>query len=185
MRAIDALMEEHRVIERVLAALEAAANALERQRPVRPGFFLEAADFIAGFADGCHHRKEEGVLFGAMVASGLPAGEGPITVMLMEHEQGRALTRSLRDAARRLSDGDAAAAPQVVAHARQYVALLRDHIMKEDEVLFPMAGELLTAAQDDQILQGFARIERDDAKGGVHDRLLALAAALEREAGSS
>src|SRR5665647_2426724 len=65
MRATEALMQEHRVIERVLDALEIAASHLERERPVRPGFFLEAADFIAGFADGCHHRKEEGVLFGA------------------------------------------------------------------------------------------------------------------------
>jgi hemerythrin-like domain-containing protein len=182
MRAIDVLMEEHRVIERVLDALETAANTLDRQRPVRPGFFLEAAEFITGFADGCHHHKEEGVLFEAIVASGLPASEGPIPVMLMEHEQGRALTRSLRDAARRLGEGDTTAAPQVVANARRYVALLRDHIMKEDEILFPMANERLTANQQEQILQGFARIECEDAGRGVHERFLSLAAALEREA---
>src|SRR5450756_440878 len=65
MKATEVLMQEHRVIERVLDALETAANHLDRGHPVRPGLFLEAADFIAGFADGCHHRKEEGVLFGA------------------------------------------------------------------------------------------------------------------------
>lgn len=185
MRAIDVLMEEHRLIERVLDALEAAANALDRRQPVRPGFFLEAADFIAGYADGCHHHKEEGVLFDAIVASGLPASEGPIPVMLMEHEQGRAFTRGLRDAARRLDAGDAGAARQVVANARGYVALLRDHIMKEDEVLFPLADELLTPDRQDEVLQGFARIEREDAMEGARERFLSLAAALEREAAAS
>ena len=178
-------MEEHRLIERVLDALETAASALDRRQPVRPGFFLEAADFIAGFADGCHHHKEEGVLFDAIVASGLPADEGPIPVMLMEHEQGRAFTRGMRDAARRLGAGDAGAARQVVANARGYVALLRDHIMKEDEVLFPLADELLTPDRHEEVLKGFARIEHEDAMEGAHERFLSLAAALEREAASS
>ena len=57
MQATDILMQEHRVIERVLDALETAAVALERARPVRPAFFLEAADFIAGFADGAGNRR--------------------------------------------------------------------------------------------------------------------------------
>jgi hemerythrin-like domain-containing protein len=31
---------------------------------------VDAADFIKGFADGCHHRKEEGVLFQTMTDYG-------------------------------------------------------------------------------------------------------------------
>ena len=184
MKAIDVLMGEHRVIERVLDALEAAADALDRDQPVRPGFFLEAADFIAGFADGCHHHKEEDVLFDAIVTSGLPAEQGPIPVMLLEHEMGRAFTRKMRDAARQLTQGDATAARQVVKNAKGYVALLRNHIMKEDEVLFPMADQLLSPEGQDQVLQRFARIEREDDRGGegAHERFVALAAALEREA---
>ena len=182
MRAITVLMDEHRVIERVLDALETAAGALERGQPVRPGFFLDAAEFIAGFADGCHHHKEEDVLFGAIVASGMPADQGPIPVMLMEHEQGRAFTRNIRAAAGRLAEGDAAAARQVVANAKGYVALLRDHIAKEDEVLFPMADQMLSADRHDAVLRDFARIEREDATAGAHERFLALAAMLEREA---
>jgi hemerythrin-like domain-containing protein len=49
MEATDILMSEHRVIERVLAALETAVQRLEQGQEVRPGFFLDAADFIKGF----------------------------------------------------------------------------------------------------------------------------------------
>src|SRR5512136_1643014 len=107
MEATNILMEEHRVIERVLSTLEAAAERLGQNQPLRPGFFIDAADFIKGFADGCHHMKEEGVLFKAMTAQGMPVEGGPIAVMLAEHEQGRAFTRAMRQAAQRLQDGDA------------------------------------------------------------------------------
>ena len=38
MKATNALMEEHRVIERVLTALETAAQRLDEGGSVRPGF---------------------------------------------------------------------------------------------------------------------------------------------------
>src|SRR3990167_471143 len=115
-------MDEHRVIERVLDALETATRAVDRGIAVRPGFFVDAADFIAGFADGCHHRKEEGVLFGAMVAAGMPQDGGPIAVMLMEHEEGRRYTRGVRDGVKRWQEGDAEGRRILVSNARGYVA---------------------------------------------------------------
>lgn len=181
MKATDILMQEHRVIERVLDVLQTAADRLAQGTAVRPGFFLEAADFISGFADGCHHRKEEGVLFPAMTASGMPVGEGPIGVMLHEHEEGRRLTGGMREAARRLEAGDALARGQVVANAKGYVALLRDHIAKEDGVLFPMAAQVLAPASQDRLLEGFAGVEHAETGPGVHEKYLALAERLERE----
>ena len=96
MEATEILMQEHRLIDRVLTTLEAGAARVDAGQPMRPGFFIEATDFVKGFADGCHHRKEEGVLFTAMVDSGLPRESGPIAVMLAEHEEGRVYTRGLR-----------------------------------------------------------------------------------------
>ena len=75
MQCIDILMREHRNIERVVTALERVAAHLARGGSVRPAFFIEAAGFLADYADGVHHAKEEGVLFGAIVRSGMPAGE--------------------------------------------------------------------------------------------------------------
>lgn len=182
MKPTDVLMNEHRLIERVLDALEAAANQVERGRAVPAAFFLDAAEFIAGFADGCHHRKEEGVLFDALAAGGMPTHAGPIGVMLMEHEQGRAFTRALRSAARRLESGDADAGREVARQARGYVALLREHITKEDDVLFPMADQLLGADQQRQVMAGFDKIEAQETGEGAHEKFHALAERLETEA---
>src|SRR5512136_564460 len=109
MKATDILMDEHRVIERVLLALETAAQRLEAGEAVRPGFFRDAADFIRGFSDGCHQQKEEGGPFKERVAAGIPSAGGPINVMLSEHELGRAYTRAMREAALKLQAGEQAA----------------------------------------------------------------------------
>ena len=182
MQAIDILMDEHRTIERVLDALERAAARLERDGAVRPGFFLDAVTFVAGFADGCHHHKEEGVLFPAMIESGMPPNGGPIAVMLQEHEEGRQYARAIRDAASRLDGGDAAARRPLVAAVRGYVALLRDHIVKEDDVLFPMAGQLLPPARRQRLAADFERVDAEGTKEHTPDWYRALADALSREA---
>jgi hemerythrin-like domain-containing protein len=181
VQATDILMNEHRVIERVLDALEIATRALERGAAVRPGFFLEAADFIAGFADGCHHMKEEGVLFEAMVSAGMPPQGGPIAVMLMEHEQGRQFTRGLRDGVKKWEDGDVGRR-MVISNAKSYVALLRDHIMKEDEVLFPMAAQMIAPAQEAQVLRDYTRVAEAASCDLSTGRYIALAERLEKEA---
>lgn len=182
MQATEILSSEHRVIERVIASLEAQANKLDAGEDVRPGFFIDAATFIKGFADGCHHRKEEGVLFVAMVDAGLPRQTGPIAVMLSDHEQGRQYTRGMREAAERLAAGERGAAAELSANARGYATLLRDHIQKEDGILFPMADEVIPANRHAAVLEGFEHVEHEETGEGVHEKFLALAEALEREA---
>jgi hemerythrin-like domain-containing protein len=182
MQATQILMDEHRVIERVITSLEAATNELQQGGTVRPGFYLDAVDFIKGFADGCHHKKEEGVLFTAMAAAGMPTEVGPIAVMLAEHEQGRAYTRGMRQGAERMQAGDVSARAEVIQNARGYAALLRQHIAKEDGVLFPMADQVIPPAAQGRVAEDFERVEHEETGEGVHEKYLALAEALEREA---
>ncbi len=181
MKATDILMQEHRLIERVLDALETAAGHLVRGHEVRPGFFLDAAAFIAGFADGVHHHKEEDVLFGAMGGPASPEAGGVVEMMLDEHQEARFLSRGIREAARSLEAGDDTVRVQLVMNAQRYVALLRDHIEKEDEILFPMADELLSPEEQSQLIRGIERIEREEASAGAPERFRALAEKLEEE----
>jgi len=178
----DVLKREHRVIERALAALEVAAERLLAGERVDPAFFLRAAEFIKEFADGCHHHKEEGVLFPAMQEAGVPVEGGPIGVMLEEHEEGRRLSAAMREGAMRLGAGAAEAGRDTAENALGYVALLRGHILKEDNVLFPMAEEAIPLRAGSDVAEAIARIEREESDKGLPQRYLALADALERDA---
>lgn len=181
MRATDILMQEHRVIERVLTVLEQAVARMESGAAVRPGLFLEAADFIKNFADGCHHHKEEGVLFTAMVNAGVPGHAGPIPVMLAEHEEARRYTQAMREAAERWEGGDDEAPVQVRRAARGYARTLRQHIAKEDGILFPLAGQAIAGNRQAEVLAEFERVEHEDVVAGTHEKYTALAERLEKE----
>ena len=181
MQATDVLIEEHRVIERVLTSLEVAADRLESGQPVRPEFFLSATDFMRGFADGCHHRKEEGVLFNRMEEQGMVKQGCPLGVMLAEHELGRQYTRALLSAAQVMQSGDSSANRRAIMSSRSYVGLLRQHIFKEDNILFPMVDDVIPAEKHALIWEDFEHVEHEETGEGVHEKYLALAEALEQE----
>jgi hemerythrin-like domain-containing protein len=165
---ISELMDEHRIIEKVLAALEAAAD---RDMPL--DFYGRAVDFIANFADGCHHAKEEDRLFPLLEQRGIPREMGPIGVMCEEHEIARGLVRRMREA---IEHEDAAAARAATV---DYAALLRAHIQKEDQVLFPMGRGQLSADDIARLNERFAEVE----SAPLHERYARMAAELMAEAG--
>ena len=181
MEATEILMSEHRVVENVLNSLEAAAAKLERGEAVRPGFFVEAAQFSKGFTDGCHHLKEESVLFKTMEQNGMSTETGPIAVMLAEHEQGRQLIKAMRQAANELELGDPSAAQRVIENARGYISLIRQHIMKENNILFPMADRIIPASDQEKVAEEFETVEHEETGEGVHEKYLAVAEALKKE----
>lgn len=174
----DVLRDEHRVILNALGVLESAADRLAAGGTLPDGWWDRAVAWLRRFADASHHAKEERALFPAMVKAGIPAEGGPIGVMLNEHEHGRALIRAM-------AAGDATG--RVVA-AREYIRLLRQHIDKENEVLFPMADAVL----DEQARQALGRqfdaveVEQgpDASRVAAGAALAALTAALESQAGA-
>jgi hemerythrin-like domain-containing protein len=148
MTPTDVLRAEHRLILRALDVLETAAPRTD----VTDEWWADAVRWLQGFADRNHHNKEEAELFPAMVKAGVPNEGGPIGVMLAEHEEGRALVRAI-DTGR----GDARASA-----VRRYVALLRQHIDKEDNVLFEIADAVLDAPARAQLARAF-----DDVAAGM------------------
>ncbi len=170
----EILKSEHRGIERMLAVAEKASLRLATGKEVSPQVFVTMVDFLRHFADKCHHGKEETELFPAMEKAGIPRQGGPIGIMLMEHEQGRAFIRSMADAAERYAKGDAAAKAPLSAAVTGYVELLRNHIYKEDNILFPMADSVLPAREQTRLLSAFEHIEANVMGPGVHERYHAM-----------
>ena len=151
---VEILMTEHRTIERVLAAVE---NRLaESACSVFPyEFMTQALDFFCNFADGCHHAKEEELLFPLLEARGVARERGPVGCMLKEHVQGRASLATVRANLDGARDGSAEALGAVHDAAAGYLGMLREHIYKEDNILFQMAIRALSADDVSQLAASF------------------------------
>jgi hemerythrin-like domain-containing protein len=172
---IETLMHEHRVIERVLAALRTAAITVDGGADIGRETVALFAEFFAGFADRCHHGKEEDILFDAMVEAGFPREQGPIGVMLAEHVENRRHVGALGAIGRGSGPLSDAERRTFVAHALQFVPLLEQHIVKEDQVLYPMAVQALTPERLNQMAAEFDEFEAGVTGEGEHERLHALA----------
>ncbi|PLX82298.1 MAG: cation-binding protein [Desulfuromonas sp.] len=137
------MVEEHKLILRMIALVEKNTALLEAGRFRHWQFYLDAVDFIRNYADRYHHAKEEDVLFVELIRNGMPEKNSPIEAMHMEHEQGRAHVRAVEEAAQKALAGEPGQGAVIAEHARGYAELLRGHIAKEDDILYPLAERVL------------------------------------------
>ena len=165
------LRKEHEAILKMLTASEAAAHRIQAGGTVPTETLEGLIEFFRMFADQCHHGKEEDLLFPLLESRGLPRSGGPTGVMLHEHEQGRALIRQMVEGVEALKGGDASGAVRWARAGLGYAELLRAHIDKENNILFVMAENMLTAEEQKQLAADFDRIEVEKMGAGTHERL--------------
>ena len=146
-------MAEHQAILALLDAVDAEVGRLMAGGRLRPAFWRRVAEFTEEFIDGCHHGKEEQLLFPCLIQCGIPASGGPLSVMEREHVAGREMMQAIVRASVR---GDGALLCEV---ARRYVRFKRDHIEKEDNVLFEIARQALSAEQAARLRERFAQFD--------------------------
>lgn len=161
------LINEHEGILFGLKILEKMLDNLKAQQPVPQKDLQNMVMFLKLFADKCHHGKEEGLMFPAMEQAGIPKDQGPIGQMLAEHELGRTYIRGM-DAA---SSGATLDVASFSTNARDYIALLRNHIEKENRVLFPLGDRLLPRETQAELLNEFEEFEERVMGAGTHEKL--------------
>ena len=169
MNPTTQLKKEHEAITVVLDVLAAICNDIEAGTEVPVEHIGQVLQFLKVFADGCHHRKEEQHLFPALEAAGIPREHGPVGVMLAEHDLGRTFVRKMSEAFEEYKNNEPNAGERFVYNARGYANLLRLHIRKENEVLFPMADRVLSIDTQNRLVEDFDRLEEEEVGRGVHE----------------
>jgi len=153
------LVGEHRLILRMIALLEKNAPQTAQGNYLNWQFYLDGIDFIRQYADRFHHAKEEDVLFKALIDNGMPREHSPVAAMLMEHDQGRSFVRALESAVHGAQAGRTDTCQAIADNALGYAALLREHISKEDDILYPLAERVIPETMRAGILQGYQSAE--------------------------
>lgn len=174
MKAIDELIKEHHGIEVMLRVLQAVADKLKGGKKVNVNDLDGILEFLSIFVDKCHHGKEEEFLFPALEQAGVPRKSGPVGIMLGEHAQGRTLVARLKNAVAGYKSGDMANALGANSIINEYVALMSQHITKENAVLFPIANAKLDSNKDSELFEDFEELEIERIGVGKHDEFHAL-----------
>ncbi|MCC6963813.1 MAG: hemerythrin domain-containing protein [candidate division Zixibacteria bacterium] len=178
MKPTQILSDEHRIIEVILDSLQHFVTQSRAAVKVDRDTAEQFIDFIRTFADGCHHGKEENHLFVMLEEKGAPREHGPVGVMLHEHDLGRSFLRGMAESLPQAAAGDAAAVTTFCENAQNYIGLLRAHIMKEDQILFPLADRMLTEEDQSRLQASFTHVEAHDMGEGTHTRYLEMALGL-------
>jgi hemerythrin-like domain-containing protein len=136
---------------------------------------------IKNYADGFHHEKEEKMLFPLMATKGFSAQQGPVAVMLHEHEQGRAYVKGMNEGIEIYKTGDKKAVLKIFDNMRGYIMLLRNHISKENNVLFRMADNILSETDHINLLKEFRKAENSNMCGSILSTYIASIEMLENK----
>jgi len=183
MKPTHELEEEHQAILSMIRVLARISNRLEAGEAVDAAHIERAVDFIRGFADGCHHAKEEAALFPAMEKAGIPREGGPLAAMLDEHAEEGSFVNALAESAAEAASGGEGAARRFAENVRSYGALLSQHIFKENSVLYPMADARLSAADQDKLARRFAEVEEEVVGRDRYRRYLELLESMKKAYG--
>lgn len=177
----ERLSAEHRWILELLDLLEAVCDRLSETAALPPGSLHRAVTLVVELSDVCHHAKEEQVLFPALESAGMPSHGGPVAVMRHEHELFRSFVRTMSDSSETASRGAGPGRTRFIDASLRFIEGLREHIAKEDEILFPMAENLLDDEAKQRVLAGYRETEGAAVGPHAHARFRAELEALRRD----
>src|SRR5262249_11716688 len=144
--------QEHKLILRALDVLDAVSSACEKTSDVEQSDVYRILDFLRWYADGHHQAKEETILFPALKKAAASQVR-PVDHMMHEHEHERSSVEELEKDVR-LADVSA-----FVACASRLTSTLRNHIYKEDRILFETADSLLKQEEDEAVFDLLSHFE--------------------------
>ena len=149
----ELLVNEHEMIERAMDIVRRELEKLPRNQ-VDQFIMKRSLDFLLEFGDRIHNQKEEKWLFPLLIERGVPA-DGPIRVMLMEHDSERSLLAGMVQDTPRLPDMTEADKERFKADGLEYLEIRANHIWKENDVLYAMGRRDFNARDNDDLVAAF------------------------------
>ncbi|MDD4142954.1 MAG: hemerythrin domain-containing protein [Bacteroidales bacterium] len=167
-KAIQDLRKEHDAILYVLRILGKMMQSDNSNSETLLRYYGEVVYFLKIFADKCHHGKEENYLFKELINKGIPNEGGPVGVMLHEHDQGREYIAQM---SRSFDENNIEGFNNA---AILYSDLLRQHIEKENNVLFMIADRVINEQEQNRLFEQFEQHEENVIGQGIHGKLHAM-----------
>jgi hemerythrin-like domain-containing protein len=147
------LVDEHVLIKRWLALIPAVVKNLDLKSREGVQVIETGIDLIRSYADNLHHAKEEDILFKYFDDTA-----EIFQVIYEDHKQARDHVKEMLAAIENRDESS------LGHHLTAYGILLKEHIKKEDEILFPWLDRKLS---DTQVMELVGKFDKEDQRIGI------------------
>ena len=154
-RGIEILTAEHKTMLRIADVLDSMSTRASNENMYNQEDVEAILHILRVFGDGCHQAKEEGALFPVFAAVCDPSECAAVQHMLFEHKQDRSFIEGMEGAVLRSN------AAQFAEYAQRLTTILRNHIYKEDNILFEKIDGVLSKDDDARVVLDFERFDRE------------------------
>ena len=163
MSALMSLTDEHQMISELLGALQSYAARLRGGATVDPADLARFSDVFRELVDYRHHEKEEGILMPLLARNGFTWSSGLLAELIREHEHLRYLMDVLVQASVKDTAGSREERRQIAEAAMAFVEFKRQHMLREENELFPAIRQRLSPRALEQLALELAQF--DEATG--------------------
>jgi hemerythrin-like domain-containing protein len=184
MYPIDILLDEHKLVERIITVVEKIRDKLQNEQQVPAPVFWKLVDFLRNYSDVIHHSKEEDVFFAKMQDYNeklATAVKDQMAVLIDEHLQGLDLANDMHKAIRDYRRGSTSARKRILRAVTSYADLMKPHFQSEENDVFPAMVKVLSKADKDQMKADFDRFDNLVGGAEAHKRYERVVAELEKE----
>lgn len=143
-KALTIIRDEHRTIRAILHGMEYLVQEIRVwKKKIDPRVFHAMLYYLDTFSERMHHPKEDKHLFRAMRERSAEAN-ALIAELEEEHARGEDALRRLAQCLIRYEEGGEQEFPAFEREVENFVRNYRDHMRKEEDLLFPLAQKVLT-----------------------------------------
>ncbi len=151
---IGPLMIEHRLIEKMIQAMQGKIEIWRREERIDHELVHEASDFLRVYADKCHHGKEEGILFRELSRKQLSGEHVRVMEELVEeHRLARKTVVKMVEAKEEYVLGSKEMLSVILNCMEFIIDFYPKHIEKEDKHFFLPCMNYFTTEEADSMLK--------------------------------
>ncbi len=152
---ITQLIDEHRIMERVMDVMEKIAEGIEEQRPISSDMILGNIGMLLECNDEYHYGKEEDILLPFLEEIGKNDVKELIQSYITQYRENDKLLVTIIDSMEDYSNGDMGATIKLMENIREFVKNVRPLYFNEDKEIFNPLKKNLTKEEMDRLTEMF------------------------------
>jgi len=170
MTPTENLINEHKKINELLDIMSKIALKIKSKDVFYPNDVEEVVKYLINIIENSHHGKEDDVFYPELISSGIPKETAPLSIINYEHLISVNYLKDISSCVVNCKIGNDFSGELLADSLTNYVIAIKNHIQREEEIVFPIANEVFSIEKQNEILQRFEVIEQKYISNSFNDQ---------------